>query len=819
MPLFWETPLHPVASRVRLRARALVLVLGLILAVGVSQGAGKGEPGPVYKTRVELGDQRADMVRLTSMDLDIDAVFYGWARVYLVQPEIDRLRALGFQVTVLPDNGPLMAELARRTALEPRTNRTVPSTYHTYTTLTAELQQVAADHPNITRLMSIGTSVQGRELWMMKITRNPDLDEYEPEVAYISSMHGDEVVGKEMLVNLIHHLTDNYPANPRVAALVDTTEMWIMPSMNPDGTELGQRYNASGYDLNRNFPDQFVDPVNTATGRQPETAAIMNWAPQHTLTLSANMHGGALVANYPFDSNPSGSSVFSPTPAPDHDLFVSISRTYADNNPPMAVSNSHPAWDNGITNGADWYSINGGMQDWEYVWTGGHEILLELSNTKWPAGSTLPQFWTDNQESLLAFFERVHEGVRGIVTGSDSGLPLEADVLVDSNPFPVFTDPDAGDYHRLLLPGTYTLTFSATGYQDAVVPGVLVGSGAPTELNVAMVPLPVDLEPLSHTVEDAGNGWFDPGETTDVSVVLANLGRSATDVEADLVPTGWYGQVMRPQASYPDISNGLSGQSLAPHHEIYLPPSIPTGQKVGYALRWNTAEGSGLSQPFFMEVGPPAITVSTATDVPQQVASYLTTHSEIVVPGGAEINDVKIDIDLSHPYIEELQIELTSPQGTQVTLHDLGGAGTVDIVGTYGDDLVPVDPLSVLSGENSGGTWILDVVDTYLTHHGMLNSWAVEVDSRPAETVTPEMRFKTLAMQAGDVRLDWWPYPGLATYKVYRSTDPTAAGFFVDVTSQDGDDSDTTFVDTASDPLVFYLVTGVGPLGEGPKGH
>ena len=105
--------------------------------------------------------------------------------------------------------------------------------------------------------------------------------------------------------------------------------------MNPDGTAMGQRYNAHGVDLNRDFPDRITDPVDTPDGREPETQAVMLWASEHATNLSANMHGGALVANYPFDSNPDNQSVYTATP--DDNVFVSVSRTYADNNPAMVA--------------------------------------------------------------------------------------------------------------------------------------------------------------------------------------------------------------------------------------------------------------------------------------------------------------------------------------------------------------------------------------------------------------------------------------------------------------------------------------------------
>jgi len=369
----------------------------LLWALGAAPSAAPDQARPEYPfpVRVEL-DRDGEVARfLRKLNLNVDAAFDDWARVYVNQEEFDKILFQGFAARRLEDNASQMAALARLHAYDDTGHvpeGSVPAQYHTYATLTADLQQIAVDHPSIVRLISAGLSVQGRDLWIVKLTDDPDAEENEPGVTYISSMHGDEVVGKELLYNLINYMTDNYGTDPRVTNLIDTTEIWIMPSMNPDGTELSQRWNANGVDLNRDFPDQFIDPVNTGAGRAAETAAIMAWRAQHTSTLSTNMHGGALVANYPYDSNPVGSSTFSPAPDPDHDTFVRLARTYADNNPPMSTSNSHPAWDNGITNGADWFSINGGMQDWEYVWHGDHEVLVEVSNQKWPPAADLPRF-------------------------------------------------------------------------------------------------------------------------------------------------------------------------------------------------------------------------------------------------------------------------------------------------------------------------------------------------------------------------------------------------------------------------------------------
>ncbi|MDH3626316.1 MAG: M14 family zinc carboxypeptidase [Acidobacteriota bacterium] len=812
-------------------AAGAFLVLFLVVAAYVPSASG-AEPDAIehpVPARIEVGPDFAEVDRLARLGINIDAVFDGWARVYVVAKERAKLYKLGFDVSLLPNDSPRKAEEARLTAetrdKRPPTQRgSVAAEYHTYTTLTQDLQQIATDHPDIVRLSSIGQTNQGRELWMVKISDNPDVQEDEPEFAYISSMHGDEVVGKEVLYNLIDYLTDNYGSLSRVTNIVDDTELWIMPSMNPDGTEIGQRGNANGKDLNRDFPDQFIDAVNTTVGRQAETAAIMNWRAGVATNMSINFHGGALVTNYPLDSNPQGTSSFSPAPPPDHAMFQSFARTYADNNPPMSVSNGHPAWDDGITNGADWYAINGGMQDWQYVWHGGFEVLVEISSTKWPGASSLPGFWDDNLESLLSCLERVHEGVRGLITDAETGLPLSASIQFDSNPFVAYTDREMGDYHRALMPDTYTLTIRADGRETLVIPNVVVNAGPATVVNAALGPAPVDLQPMNSAVLDGANGFVDVGETTDLSLTLLNLGRSATGVSGQLIPTGYDAEVSRSLASYPNIDVAGTGGSLAPHFEIQANPQIAEGRKLGFAVQWLTDQGVGMSDPFFLEIGSGTVDSVPSTDVPKNIGIFYaeTAVSDLVIPiesSVTNVTDVKVTIDLTHSFIGDIEVAVQSPNGTLVQLHNHGGGSASDIVGTYGVDLTPTQSLDAFNGENSLGTWTLSILDTAIGDGGDLNGWSLQITGRPAETTTPEMKFKEISRNSVNTTLEWWPYPGITGYRVYRSSDPANVAAFVDVTGTDPNDTDTLFDDSGTDPLVFYLVTGMGPGGEGPKGH
>ena len=82
---------------------AVMLVAFGAALVRPAFAAGKGEPGPVLVVRVEIGDREEDLRRFREMDLDVDGVFDGWARIYVVQEELDKLGRLGFEVSPLSE--------------------------------------------------------------------------------------------------------------------------------------------------------------------------------------------------------------------------------------------------------------------------------------------------------------------------------------------------------------------------------------------------------------------------------------------------------------------------------------------------------------------------------------------------------------------------------------------------------------------------------------------------------------------------------------------------------------------------------------------
>lgn len=106
--------------------------------------------------------------------------------------------------------------------------------HHNYIEMENYLKELHETFPNLTRLYTVGKSVENRELWVLEISRTPGKHvPLIPEFKYIANMHGNEVVGREMLLLLAKFLCENYGVTKRITDLIDKTRIHIMPSMNP----------------------------------------------------------------------------------------------------------------------------------------------------------------------------------------------------------------------------------------------------------------------------------------------------------------------------------------------------------------------------------------------------------------------------------------------------------------------------------------------------------------------------------------------------------------------------------------------------------
>uniref|UniRef100_A0A6P7FUX0 Carboxypeptidase D n=1 Tax=Diabrotica virgifera virgifera TaxID=50390 RepID=A0A6P7FUX0_DIAVI len=365
--------------------------------------------------------------------------------------------------------------------------------YQNYDELTNLFKKLESEHPDLVKLRSVGKSVRNRDLWALEINSNvQNRTLLTPMFKYVANMHGDEAIGRQLMIYLALYLIHNYGTNDRVTRLVNSTDIYLMPSMNPDGYENSEegrceskkqyvgRENENSVDLNRDFPDQF-DATKAGTilsGRQPETIAMMTWIISRPFVLSGNLHGGAVVASYPYDDSNSGRRCCVESRSPDNNIFKTLALNYAQSNPVMKKGNAckDDTFDQGITNGAFWYEVRGGMQDFNYVHSNCFEVTFELSCCKFPLAKTLPQEWANNKEALLTFMESTHWGVKGLVRNENGDAVLDADVVVVGITHNVTTS-NRGEYWRLLLPGRYQMYAVAFGYQPSETLNVTVEEG------------------------------------------------------------------------------------------------------------------------------------------------------------------------------------------------------------------------------------------------------------------------------------------------------------------------------------------------------
>ncbi|XP_047538492.1 carboxypeptidase D-like isoform X1 [Vanessa atalanta] len=399
----------------------------------------------------------------------------------------------------------LISECVPRSIEEDDESFLTPPKYTKYDDLVTLFNKLEASYPELAKVYSIGKSVEGRRLLVIQISEGvKQIHPERPSFKYVANMHGDESVGRELVIYLAQYLLLNYGKDDRITKLVNSTDIHLMPSLNPDGFEASKegdceslkdyvgRSNARGVDLNRDFPDQFDkkksnDDEYLFGGRQPETAALMRWVLSKQFTLSGNLHGGAVVASYPYDDSSTGKECCVESQTPDDKLFKYLAGVYASRHDLMKRGDAcePEKFTDGLTNGAFWYSVQGGMQDFNYLHSNCFEVTFELSCCKYPLAEQMPKFWTDNREPLLAFMEQTNIGIRGFVVDETGEAVKNAEILVDGINHPVRTT-EHGAYWRLLLPGQYNITASAPGYSSPEVVTVTVSEAEHTTANLTV---------------------------------------------------------------------------------------------------------------------------------------------------------------------------------------------------------------------------------------------------------------------------------------------------------------------------------------------
>ena len=386
------------------------------------------------------------------------------------------------------------------------------SYYPSYEEYVDMMTSFSDSFPNICKLHHLGTLNSGREILIIQISNNIGVKENEPSFLYTSSMHGNELAGYILSLRLINHILNGYGNNLQLTELVDNIDIWINPLANPDGAYAGgnqnvwsaTRSNANSIDLNRNYPDPQDGPHPDGNTYQNETNIFMGLADTVNFTISANMHGGAEVCNYPWDTWS--------TLTADDNWWEYVSHEYADSCQVNSGNGYFNYLNNGITNGNNWYEVDGGRQDYMNYFRYCREFTLELSDEKIPNPNDLPHLWDSNHPSLINYMQQALFGLRGIVTDSITGNPLKAKVEIinhDIDSSHVYSNLPIGNYHRHLYQGNYNITFSKNGYYPKTINKTILNNTSTIE-DIQLAP--INLTPNSideQTVKNTKNLFID----------------------------------------------------------------------------------------------------------------------------------------------------------------------------------------------------------------------------------------------------------------------------------------------------------------------
>jgi len=213
-----------------------VLVIAAAAAVAAAALPAQAAPAPPAVAERTPGLYQVDGVRTMAQreavnrtGVAIVEAGHGSLTVTGSSADMAAVRELGFTVTATPTGNP--------GGVSTDDFPSADSTYNNYAEMTAKLDGAAANYPSLVRKSSIGTSYQGRQLWLMKISDNAGVDEAEPEVLFTCGQHAREHLTIEMCLYLVNELTTKYASDSRIRGLVDSREIWVVANVNPDGSE------------------------------------------------------------------------------------------------------------------------------------------------------------------------------------------------------------------------------------------------------------------------------------------------------------------------------------------------------------------------------------------------------------------------------------------------------------------------------------------------------------------------------------------------------------------------------------------------------
>ena len=284
--------------------------------------------GQTRHIRIEAEPQnKAQFMELVYSDLDLHA--HGDHIELLVsKSELANLQEQGIGINIISPN-----------VYDPVEGNTWLPEYLSFFEVETQLNGLAANFPDLTELTVIGTSLEGRNIYALKISDNAATDEEEAEILLIGNHHAREVITPIICMHVAEELLNGYGSDPTYTDWIDNREIWIVPVLNPDGyvyvenVDLFWRKNRrdnpgdnEGVDLNRNWGFQWGHDDNGSSSNfgsstyrgaapfsEPETDALQQFVTGREFTVAMSFHSyGNLLLWGPG---------YKPSDGPDQDIF------------------------------------------------------------------------------------------------------------------------------------------------------------------------------------------------------------------------------------------------------------------------------------------------------------------------------------------------------------------------------------------------------------------------------------------------------------------------------------------------------------------
>jgi len=441
--------------------KKLLLSILLVFAFTLSFADG-WRPGEMQvKIQVNSPEQAQQLYAL-KLNSDFYGPAYDHIIAYVIPKELEKIQDLGFEYEIQIED---LNKYNQNFWL-------TEDAYHTYQQIIDLADSLETNFPDICKKYIFGYSIENRQCAALKISDNVSTDEPEAEVMFDGGIHGNEVGCSENVIRFARDLCLKYGNDPTVTNLVDNREIWLYLMVNPDGRVHDTRYNANGVDLNRDWAYMW-DGWGSSTGAcsQIESKNLRDCMYNNQFVIHTTYHSGTEFISCPWS--------YRPDHCPDFDHIIQLAGVYS-----SSSGYANLEYGQGCTG---MYPINGSSKDSNYGIQGSISWSMEISYSKHPPASQIMMYYNYNYPSMITMIEYSGYGLEGTVTDVNTGNPVTAVVFVNDY-FPTYTDPTCGDYHKYVLPGTYSITIVANGYQTQTIDNIVVIANSATSTDFQLQP-------------------------------------------------------------------------------------------------------------------------------------------------------------------------------------------------------------------------------------------------------------------------------------------------------------------------------------------